>query len=219
MSVPESPCSFVEDTHKKGERIVANHGTKKVHGEKVAPFQADIVEVLKNVVVAGGACKVRRCDIPRWTSVVVHGNVYKIKQYKATPVSGENRVSVRDLSATTKKRPQKSLKAELFAVQRYTFPFSLSLAPPSCSILPTSSLCLFLSLSPSPPPHFSLPSNGHAHGRERKSGMGVTFLLSHCRKGVEWCGNRREIVGLVGIAERDYRKFFEHPLADFGLAS
>jgi hypothetical protein len=26
---------------------------------------------------------------------------------------------------------------------------------------------------------------GHAHGRERKSGMGVTFLLSHCRKGVE----------------------------------
>jgi hypothetical protein len=44
---------------------------------------------------------------------------------------------------------------------------------------------------------------GHAHGRERKSGMGVTFLLSHCRKGVEWCVNRREIVGLVGIAERD----------------
>ena len=44
---------------------------------------------------------------------------------------------------------------------------------------------------------------GHAHGRERKSGMGVTFLLSHCRKGVEWCVNRREIVGLVGIAELD----------------
>jgi hypothetical protein len=44
---------------------------------------------------------------------------------------------------------------------------------------------------------------GHARGRERKSGMGVTFLLSHCRKGVEWCANRREIVGLVGIAERD----------------
>jgi hypothetical protein len=33
--------------------------------------------------------------------------------------------------------------------------------------------------------------------------MGVTFLLSHCRKGVEWYVNRREIVGLVGIAERD----------------
>jgi hypothetical protein len=46
-------------------------------------------------------------------------------------------------------------------------------------------------------------THGHAHGRERKSGMGVTFLLSHCRKGVEWCVNRREIVGLVGIAERD----------------
>jgi hypothetical protein len=45
--------------------------------------------------------------------------------------------------------------------------------------------------------------SGHAHGRERKSGMGVTFLLSHCRKGVEWCVNRREIVGLVGIAELD----------------
>jgi len=44
---------------------------------------------------------------------------------------------------------------------------------------------------------------GHAHGRECKSGMGVTFLLSHCRKGVEWCVNRREIVGLVGIAELD----------------
>jgi hypothetical protein len=44
---------------------------------------------------------------------------------------------------------------------------------------------------------------GHAHGRERKSGMGVTFLLSHCRKGVGWCVNRREIVGLVGIAELD----------------
>jgi hypothetical protein len=46
-------------------------------------------------------------------------------------------------------------------------------------------------------------SDGHAHGRERKSGMGVTFLLSHCRKGVGWCVNRREIVGLVGIAELD----------------
>jgi hypothetical protein len=46
-------------------------------------------------------------------------------------------------------------------------------------------------------------ATGHAHGRERKSGMGVTFLLSHCRKGVEWCVNRREIVGLVGIAELD----------------
>jgi hypothetical protein len=46
-------------------------------------------------------------------------------------------------------------------------------------------------------------SQGHAHGRERKSGMGVTFLLSHCRKGVGWCVNRREIVGLVGIAELD----------------
>jgi hypothetical protein len=33
--------------------------------------------------------------------------------------------------------------------------------------------------------------------------MGVTFLLSHCRKGVGWCINRREIVGLVGIAELD----------------
>ena len=49
--------------------------------------------------------------------------------------------------------------------------------------------------------HYSV--DGHAHGRERKSGMGVTFLLSHCRKGVEWCVNRREIVGLVGIAELD----------------
>jgi hypothetical protein len=49
------------------------------------------------------------------------------------------------------------------------------------------------------------PSRFHfsPHGRERKSGMGVTFLLSHCRKGVEWCVNRREIVGLVGIAELD----------------
>ena len=44
---------------------------------------------------------------------------------------------------------------------------------------------------------------GHAHGRERKSGMGVTFLLSHCRKGVEWHVNRREIVGLVGIAPQE----------------
>jgi hypothetical protein len=124
MSFPESPCSFIEDTSKKGERIVVNHGTKKVRGEKVAPFQADIVEVLKNAVVAGEtapiAHKVRRCDIPRRTSVVVHGNVYKIKQYEATPVSGENRVSVRDSSATTKKRLQKSLKAGLSAVQRYT---------------------------------------------------------------------------------------------------
>ena len=44
---------------------------------------------------------------------------------------------------------------------------------------------------------------GHAHGRERKSGMGVTFLPSHCRKGVEWHVNRHEIVGLVGIAPPD----------------
>ena len=46
-------------------------------------------------------------------------------------------------------------------------------------------------------------SPGHAHGRERKSGMGVTFLPSHCRKGVEWYVNRHEIVGLVGIATQD----------------
>jgi hypothetical protein len=51
--------------------------------------------------------------------------------------------------------------------------------------------------------HKTASVGGHAHGRERKSGMGVTFLLSHCRKGVEWCVNRREIVGLVGIAELD----------------
>jgi hypothetical protein len=50
---------------------------------------------------------------------------------------------------------------------------------------------------------FSSKGVGHAHGRERKSGMGVTFLLSHCRKGVGWCVNLREIVGLVGIAELD----------------
>ena len=52
-------------------------------------------------------------------------------------------------------------------------------------------------------PYYLEAADGHAHGRERKSVMGVTFLLSHCRKGVGWCVNRREIVGLVGIAELD----------------
>ena len=122
MSVPESPAQFVEDTHKKGERVVVNHGTKKIRGEKVAPFQADIVAVLKNAVIAGEtvevAYTVKRCDIPRRTSVVAHTNVFKIKQYESTPVSGEARVSIKHSSATTKKRLQKSLKAEVTSRQR-----------------------------------------------------------------------------------------------------
>jgi hypothetical protein len=43
----------------------------------------------------------------------------------------------------------------------------------------------------------------HTGANAKAAWDGVTFLLSHCRKGVEWCVNRREIVGLVGIAELD----------------
>jgi hypothetical protein len=125
MSVPNTPASLDEATCKKGERVIIDHGTRKVRGELCRPFQAIVLEVLKNVVTRKGtvqiAHEVQGCDIPRRTSVVAHVNVFELRQCMATPISGEQRVSVRDLSATTraKKRLQKSLKAEVSWQARY----------------------------------------------------------------------------------------------------
>ena len=97
MSVPNTPASLDEATYKKGERMIIGHGTRKVCGELCRPFQADVLEVLKNVVVQDEtvqiAYKVKRRDIPRRTSVVAHVNVFELRQYLSTPFSGEQRIS------------------------------------------------------------------------------------------------------------------------------
>ena len=97
MSVPNTPASLDEATYKKGERVMIDHGTRKARGELCRPFQANVLEHQKNVVVQDEtvqiAYKVQRCDIPRRTSVVAHVNVIELRQYLSTPVSGEQRIS------------------------------------------------------------------------------------------------------------------------------
>jgi hypothetical protein len=53
MSAPTTPASLDEATHKKVERVMINHGTRKVRGELCRPFQAIVLEVLKKSRRAG----------------------------------------------------------------------------------------------------------------------------------------------------------------------